>query len=586
MLFALPNDVLEAIVKALLHIDLRFLDKVRQSGKEVGNLTQTCKAARCFLRRKSTKTEVGGRELWNEARLRAIATVLVPSSDLKMLFAYTAQLERFHRSRRQIRLLKHAFESATTQGVRMKHTRFRSLRDLNNERNVRASTLGPHQGAFPDTHCVNTGSVVMVDDWVFTIRNLPELDPHREVYLPELHPQGEGNLPALAPQVDVNPRSSRIYGVLAAYKPNAVAPAGRGASADAVASVGAEFYGVEDEWRPMELAITSRRLVVFCISSDSDTAILDEATCLVDFFEWSAEGLARTARVTLACDPGTWLGWVDLFGNSTGTFDVACPILWVGPGERVFLPTSNRTDLGWRSNSFQMVSIEEGGGLSVRQDFLDVVVHFVRESNGHFVVFAQDGIHIFDPHNLAFEATHLSVGAMDHAQRYWEAHLAACKNDSNAQLHCEVSPNGEYYIVTRSITDSATGYNFFLETTCFRRTWQNNGSTAAYSFELLWRRPEELENLCFLPDSQFVYFHVTYETGAKKICILDLVRNYLLMELLDMDDAPKLTPTFVSFFENSVLILPYYATRLVLVQDSREEKRVAEPPRRMCALLK
>jgi hypothetical protein len=58
------------------------------------------------------------------------------------------------------------------------------------------------------------------------------------------------------------------------------------------------------------------------------------------------------------------------------------------------------------------------------------------------------------------------------------------------------------------------------------------------------------------------------------------------MELLDMDDAPKLTPTFVSFFENSVLILPYYATRLVLVQDSREEKRVAEPPRRMCALLK
>ena len=68
MLFALPNDVLEAIVKALLHIDLRFLNKVRQSGKEVGTLTQTCKAARGFFRRESTKTEVGGRELDEEEK--------------------------------------------------------------------------------------------------------------------------------------------------------------------------------------------------------------------------------------------------------------------------------------------------------------------------------------------------------------------------------------------------------------------------------------------------------------------------------------------------------------------------------------
>ena len=511
MLFALPNDVLEVVVKALLHIDLRFLDKVRQSGKDASSLTQSCKAARAFFRRKSTKAEVGGRELWNEARLRAIATVLVPSSDLKMLLAYTAQLERFHRSRRQIRLLKHAFESAATQGVRMKHTRFRSLRDLNQERHVRASTLGPFGGAFPDTHCVNTGSVVMVDDWIFTIRNLPELDPPGEVYLPELHPQGEGNLPVLAPQVDVNPRSSRIYGVLAAYKPNAVAPAGRGANADAVASVGAEFYGVEDEWRPMELAITSRRLVVFCISSESDTAILDEVTCLVDFFEWSAEGLARTARVTLACDPDMWLGWVDLFGNSTGTYEVARPILWVGPGEKVFLSTCDRIDPEGVGTGFQMVSIEERGGPPVRQDFLDVVPHFVCESNGHFVVFAQDGIHIFDPHNLAFEATHLSVAAMDHSQRYWDAQLAVCK-DSNGQLHCEVSPNGEYYIVTESIKDEPA----FSDTRCFRRRWHGSDSTAAYRFELLWRRDEQLENVCFLPDSRSVFFHVTYETGVSK----------------------------------------------------------------------
>ena len=581
MLFALPNDVLEAIVKALLHIDLRFLNKVRQSGKVVGSLAQSCKAARGFFRRMSTKTEVGGRELWNEARLRAIATVLVPSSDLKMLFAYTAQRERFHRSRRQIRLLKHAFESAATQGVRMKHTRFGSLRDLNQERNVSASTLGPHQGSFPDTHCVNIGSVVMVDDWVFTIRNLPELDPPGEVYLPELHPQGEGNLPALAPQVEgVLGGGTRIYGVLAAYKPNAVAPAGRGANADAVASVGAEFYGVEDEWRPMELAITSRRLVVFCISSESDTAILDEATCLVDFFEWSAEGLARTARVTLACDPDMWLGWVDLFGNSTGTYEVARPILWVGPGEKVFLSTCDRIDPQGVATGFQMVSIEEKGGPPVRQDFVDVVPHFVCESNGHLVVFAQDGIHIFDPHNLAFEATHLSVEAMDHTQRTWKAQLDLCQ-DSNGIAHCEVSPNGEYYLLTEGSKDELA----FSDTRCFRRTWQGNDSTAAYSFELLWRRREQLENMCFLPDSQSVFFHVTYETGAKRICILDLVRDRHLMELLDMDDAPKLTPTLVSFFENSVVVLPYYATRLVLVQDSREYKRVAEPPRRMRALL-
>jgi len=91
--------------------------------------------------------------------------------------------------------------------------------------------------------------------------------------------------------------------------------------------------------------------------------------------------------------------------------------------------------------------------------------------------------------------------------------------------------------------------------------------------------------MCFLPDSQSVFFHVTYATGAKRVCILDLVQDRHLMELLDMDDAPKLTPTLVSFFENSVLVLPYYATRLVLLQDSREEKRVAEPPRRMRALL-
>ena len=563
MLFALPNDVLEAIVKALLHIDLRFLNKVHQSGKDVGSLTQTCKAARAFFRRKSTKTEVGGRELWNEARLRAIATVLVPSSDLKMLFAYTAQLERFHRSCRHIKLLKHAIESATTQGVRLKHTRFRSLRDLNLERNVRALTLGPHGGAFPDTHCVNTGSVVMVDDWVFTIRNLPELHP----------------------QVGMNPRLSRIYGVLAAYKPNAAA------SADAVASVGAECYGVGDEWRPMELAITSRRLAVFCISSDSDTALLDEVsaspsllsrgphTCLVDFFEWSAQGLARTARVTMGCDPCMWLGWVDLFGNAAGTFERARPVLWVGPGEKIFLSTCNRIDPEGVGTGFHMVSIEERGGPPVRQDFLDVVPHFVCESNGHFVVFAQDGIHIFDPHNLAFEATHLSVAAMDHSQRYWDAQLAVCK-DSNGQLHCEVSPNGEYYLLKESIKDEPA----FSDTRCFRRTWHGSDSTAAYRFELLWRRDDQFENVCFLPDSQSVYFHVTYETGAKRICILDLVQDLHLMELVDLVDAPKLTPTLVSFFENSVVVLPYYATRLVLVQDSREYKRVAEPPRRMRAL--
>ena len=144
-----------------------------------------------------------------------------------------------------------------------------------------------------------------------------------------------------------------------------------------------------------------------------------------------------------------------------------------------------------------------------------------------------------------------------------------------------MSPNGEYYIVTESIKDEPAS----SETRCFRRTWHGSDSTAAYRFELLWRRDEQLENVCFLPDSRSVYFHLTYETGAKRICILELVQDCHLMELLDMENAPKLTPTLVSFFENSVVVLPHYATRLVLVQDSREYKRVAEPPRRMRALL-